>query len=155
MAGRTIWIDKNGIEISDEQDKAIKLKVRLARFSYIAPTADENGLRLAIAKPHDVTYYSFLNADNIEIIGGHIDYKPPSEGYYAVSYISGKGHPYWIFVDKNGTKMIDEIYWDVLSTFKNGVAKVVLRKEYTDGATVWIDKKGNQMTQSELDSKNN
>ena len=140
LANRKIWINKYGAEISDQQAKDVKLKARLAPYSYVAPTADENGLRLAIKNSNGVTYYSYLNAENTEAIGLKIDYKPLSEGYYAVKY-----DPYWIFVDKNGKKMIDEVFTDVLSTFKNGRARVVLRKISTAPApAVWIDKNGYQ-----------
>ncbi|HEY9341299.1 MAG TPA: WG repeat-containing protein [Hanamia sp.] len=150
---RILWIDKNGNEISDEKVKAMESNARFALYSYVAPTTDENGLRLAIKKGAK-TYYSYLNDDNIEVIGGdvYIDYKPLSEGYYALKYDTRSStvhYPFWVFVDKENHRLKNEWYGDIISTFKNGLANVRLYVPRSEngraGTTVWIDKKGNEV----------
>lgn len=134
--GDTIWIDKNGNNISNEDYKTrsdIEIKERLSRYSFIAATEDENGLRLVKAGDK----YGYLNHSNSEFIRAvYIDYKAPTQGSYALKdSVTNK----WGFVYKNGNQFLEYIYDDVLQNFENSMAKVVL-----DGRTIWIDFQGKE-----------
>lgn len=135
LGERTIWIDKNGYQFSEEETKAKELKDRLATYS-ISNTTDENGLRLISRYSNGKNGYGYLDSGNVEVIHPfYQEYKPLSEGYYAMKSIS------WEFFDRKGKLVLPRGFHEILNNFQNGIAKVNYR-----GSIVWIDKKGNEVS---------
>jgi hypothetical protein len=151
LAGKMFWIDKNGNEVSNEEVNRIQSAARFKMYIEVAPTADENGLRLATKKRNDKILYCYLNSENIEVIGAdyYVNYLPLSEGFYAFRCSSGNNIPFWVFVDKNNKRLANAWYSSIHSTFKNGTAKVSLYVpgggNVKEGATIWIDKEGKEV----------